>query len=115
MWNLFLDDIRNPPKDKKFCIFFKKSSVKYIICRSYNEAVEKMIELGCPTFISFDHDLGAGKTGYDLAKYIVNKDLDYAGRFIPSDFNYQVHSANPVGAKNIVGILTNYIDIKLKQ
>jgi len=40
------------------------------------------------------------KTGYDFAKcfcnYIADNELE-----LPHDFNYSVHSMNPVGAKNI--------------
>lgn len=100
-WKLFLDDERFPAnKDKDF-----------IIARSFEEAVE-LIELqGCPIFISFDHDLGLEKDGYDLAKYIVEKDLDNQLSFIPKEFGFYVHSQNSVGAKNIQSYLTKYLEI----
>ena len=51
-------------------------------------------------FISFDHDLGCDLTGYDVANYIVEKGIEIAG--------FTVHSMNPVGAKNIIDLLTHY-------
>ena len=51
-------------------------------------------------FISFDHDLGSGYTGYDMAKYIVEYHLQLDG--------FTVHSMNPVGRKNIFEILNRY-------
>lgn len=51
-------------------------------------------------FISFDHDLGGTLTGYDVAKYIVENECNLTG--------FTVHSMNPVGAKNIIDLLTHY-------
>lgn len=51
-------------------------------------------------FISFDHDLGSDLTGYDVAKYIVDNEIQLTG--------FTVHSMNPVGAKNIIDLLTHY-------
>lgn len=50
--------------------------------------------------IDFDHDLGIGKTGYDLAKYIVENNIHL-------EF-FRVHSMNPVGARNISELLEHY-------
>ena len=105
---LYLDDTRTP-NDKEFKIV-----------RSYEEAI-KFIELeGFPKLISFDHDLGLkkngklAKTGYDLAKWIVNKDMD--GQInIPKDFRFNVHSANPIGKKDIEDLLLNYLKFKFSQ
>lgn len=75
------------------------------------DAAKKMISTnGCPTFISFDHDLGEDKeTGMDLVKWMVELDLDSEGKFIPEDFDFQVHSANPIGKKNIESLLSSYL------
>lgn len=51
-------------------------------------------------WIDFDHDLGLGKTGYDVVKFIVENQLPIAG--------FAVHSMNPVGSKNIYELLTHY-------
>jgi hypothetical protein len=71
--------------------------------------------LGMPVAISFDHDLADAhyigaeskeKTGYDFAKWLVDFHLD---NNITPDFDYKVHSMNPVGAKNIQTLLDNFV------
>ena len=51
-------------------------------------------------WIAFDHDLGAGMTGYDVAKYIVKNQIAIEG--------FTCHSMNPVGAKNIIDLMIHY-------
>ena len=98
-YSLFIDDERLPPIQ----------SVGYIVVRNYDQAVQRMTESGCPTFVSFDHDLGENqKTGYDVANWIVDKDIVTPG-WIPVDFTFYVHSQNPVGAENIRRLLANYL------
>lgn len=100
MWNLFLDDERYPPNDGK----------QWIIARSRQDAVELLYSRGCPQFISFDHDLGldSNNTGYAFAKDWINLVLD--GKIvIPSNFNFYVHSQNPVGAENIRQLMSQFI------
>jgi len=97
---LFLDDERFPPRDEAV----------WVIARTVPEAIAQM-EHGCAKFISFDHDLGLGaaQTGYDLAHWMVERDMDQDGAFIPKDFAFYVHSQNPVGAANIQSLLDNYL------
>jgi len=72
------------------------------------EAQNVISDLGWPEWISFDHDLGDNvPTGYDLAHWLVEQDLDLS--IMPAQFAYQVHSANPVGAANIQGLLDGYL------
>jgi len=104
MYKMYLDDIREP-KD-----------IYDVIVRSYDEAIEHIKEYGFPKFISFDHDLGIDdngveKTGYDLAKWLVESALDGLLEF-PQDFSFYVHSANPIGKHNIESILNNYLNFK---
>ena len=93
MPKLYLDDIRNP------------KTKGWTIVRNYYEFVKEIDEHGLPDEISFDHDLGEdAKTGYDCAKWL----CEYCwmnGIPIPP---YNVHSANPVGRDNIIGILKSY-------
>jgi hypothetical protein len=97
---LFLDDERFPPNDGAF----------WIIVRDVGEAVTLMEQTGCPGFLSFDHDLGKNvPTGYDLAHWMVERDMDQDGKFIPANFEYYVHSQNPPGAANIKALLDNYL------
>jgi hypothetical protein len=90
---LYLDDIRNPKSDG------------WTVVRNYEEFVQYIDQNGLPDEISFDHDLGEDvKTGYDCAKWL----CEYCwmnGIPIPP---YNVHSANPVGRDNIIGLLKSY-------
>lgn len=102
---MFIDDERFPVKEDEF-----------VIVRSVKEALDNIEKLGCPQYISFDHDLGDSvPTGFDLAKELVEKDLDSGGSFLPKDFEYYIHSANPVGKKNIDGLLEGYLSFKRKN
>ncbi len=102
-YKLWLDDIRIPPDNH----------VDWRIARSYDDAIWYVKSHGIPYFISFDHDLAeihyildpdetieTERTGYTFAKwfsdYVMLNEID-----LPENFNYSVHSMNPVGAKNI--------------
>ena len=100
---LYIDDIRNPGTNKD-----------WIIVRSSHEAILWLNENGCPDYISFDHDLGGDDTSMKIVKFMVNQDLNFPG-WIPLDFKYNVHSANPVGASNIDGYLKSYFKQKDKN
>ena len=67
---------------------------------------------GCPQLISFDHDLGGDDTAMRVVNWMIETDLDAASNFIPADFAFKVHSANPVGAANIQSKLQNYINVR---
>lgn len=98
---MWLDDIRTPPTSE------------WVWAKTYEDAVSLIEENGLPEHISFDHDLGdsEAKTGYDLAKWIVNADLD--GKIdISSTWTYTLHTANPVGRENIRSLLDNYMSRK---
>ena len=119
-FKIYLDDLRNPIEDS------------WIVCRNYDEFVEKIQELGMENIeiISLDHDLGETaikeyfknvknnyvlnydnieeKTGYDCAKWLVNLSIDSN---IPLPL-VLVHSANPVGSANIMGYVNNYLKNK---
>lgn len=74
------------------------------VCRTGEDAVREIKSLSqipnCKIFVSFDHDLGFGINGYDVARWIVENEIPIAG--------FTVHSMNPVGAKNIIELLTHY-------
>ena len=103
-WKLFLDDIRLPAEKG------------FILARSVADAKYYIEQWGCPSFISFDHDLGSmgyekdfvEESGYYLAKWLVYRDA-YSPNFIPENFDFTVHSQNPVGAENIRTYLNNYL------
>ena len=73
-----------------------------ITTRSYRHSLN-ILALFAQTdevIVDFDHDLGEQKTGYDVAKYIVENDLPLVG--------FRIHSVNPVGRMNIYQLLTHY-------
>ena len=82
---LFLDDVRPAPDDS------------WTIVRSYDDFVAYISRYGVPDLISFDHDLGAGKSGYDCAKWLMEN--GYCLKM------WRVHSMNPVGRDNIKFLL----------
>lgn len=86
---LFVDDIRQP-KDLQGII---------VVARGYEQAIS-FLNTDSYDYISLDHDLGEEKTGYDIAKYIVENNVELKG--------FRVHSSNPVGRFNIVQLLTHY-------
>lgn len=69
---------------------------------------------GCPDFISFDNDLMRELEGVDLAKWLVEKDMDNPG-FIPKDFGFFVHSQNPIAKQKIYSYLGQYLEIRDKE
>ncbi len=118
MKKLFLDDIRIP-KDAIGLIpdnlnkFYWEND--WVIVRDFHQFCNYLQKFGLPDFISFDHDLAdehygdftpvdwKEKTGYECAKWLVDFCLENSLK-IP---NYIVHSANPVGKKNIETYLSN--------
>lgn len=112
---IYLDDVRTP------------IDPTWIVVRSYDEFVERVKEIGLDNIdlISLDHDLGdtamaewhrnvyhnyelnydniEEKTGYDVAKWLVNEWMD--GEPV---VDVVVHSANAIGSGNIMGYINNY-------
>lgn len=98
-YRMFIDDERFPPGDEN----------DWAICRNLFE-VQLVIDYeGMPSFISFDHDLGANQpSGMDITKWLVESELDGKLKF-PEGFDFYVHSQNTAGAKNIEGLLRQYL------
>lgn len=113
---LYLDDVRIPTEGE------------WEIVKNYDEFVAHIKMNGLENYevISLDHDLGEGamieyytntkpnyeldynripeKTGMDCARYLVAEAMN---KKIPLPTIY-VHSANPIGASNIMGYVNNY-------
>ncbi len=91
---LYIDDIRLPNNFNNFNTIF--------VARTYKEAIDFINNKAqyYQVYISFDHDLGEEKSGYDIAKYLVENQIAIEG--------FKVHSANPVGRMNIEQLLTHY-------
>jgi len=125
---LWLDDIRNPFINLEGRVPKEEGTIEWVL--SYEQFVQWINMFGLPDIISFDHDLAdehytppkywdnyqeskeyqesqnyLEETGMDCAKWLVDYCMD---NDVPLPI-YYVHSANPVGADNIRGLLGNYI------
>lgn len=104
-YNLFLDDLRTVDM-----VYQNSEDYNFVVVRSYHDFVAYIQQHGLPQFISFDNDLGLGSDGlvapdgYDTAKWLV-----YESGLDLSNLEYHVHSANPVAAEQIRGLLENYL------
>lgn len=98
---IYLDDERNP-KVEQFDVVIRSFKNFEVLLHLYDHCTE-VIE-----YVSFDHDLGTEKTGYDCVKLLVEYDI--AHKMLAKDFTFNVHSANPVGAKNIQAYMENYLE-----
>lgn len=102
---LFLDDIRTVDM-----VYDKSLVTEFDIVRNYNDFIAYILRNGLPEFISFDNDLGLDEKGeiapdgYAAAKWLV-----YESGLDLSNLKFNVHSANPVAAEQIKGLLSNYI------
>lgn len=95
MKKLWLDDLRPVPDDS------------WDLAVNFDDFKSYIREYGVPELISFDHDLGPGKTGYDCAKWLVDQHLAIN--------EFEVHSMNPVGRDNIINLLTWWKNIYGKR
>jgi hypothetical protein len=122
---LFLDDDafhpnqnRNPrlyyPLIGAANIYELMLSSEHIKFTTVEGAIDYMETNGCPNFISFDNDLKRELEGKDLAKWIVEKDMDNPG-FIPKDFQFFVHSQNISAKKDIYSYLGQYLEQRDSQ
>ena len=112
---IYLDDVRTP------------IAPIWEVVRNYDEFVDKITELGLENIkvISLDHDLGdtammewytnvaknftlnydniTEKTGMDCTKWLVEQWMNGA-----PICEVKVHSANAIGASNMMGYINNY-------
>jgi len=120
--SLYLDDVRTPTETLP-------GYNPWNIVRNYAEFEKWIIENGIPDLISFDHDLAdehmndyyrqfakegfqipdyesyKEKTGLDCARFVV----EYSQKMNVPLKQCVVHSANPVGAKNIHSYINGYL------
>lgn len=110
-YSLFIDDERDP-LDVKWGTWQEQAIYRnedWFIARNWAEVLELVISLGLPSLISFDHDLGDNTpNGYEIAKRLCDLILN-ANYELPADFQFLVHSKNPVGAENIRCYMENFL------
>jgi len=103
---LFLDDVRTVAM-----VYDESEEKDFDIVRTYDAFVSYIQKNGLPEFISFDNDLGldtngeVAPDGYAAAKWLV-----YTSGLDVKNLQFKVHSANPVTAEQIRGLLNNYIE-----
>lgn len=86
---IYVDDTRNAPKD-------------FVLANNYKSAINIINEnKENIEFLSLDHDLGGNKSGYDICLYLVENEI------YPKEIN--LHSANPVGVRNMYQLLDRYM------
>lgn len=101
MYYLFLDDERYPVPP-----WVPDLSLDWRIVRNFDDAVWHVRTFGLPTHMSLDHDLGANaRTGMDFVKWLCDHIID---NDLKPDFDYAIHSRNPIGAQNMDSYLQNF-------
>jgi hypothetical protein len=113
---LWLDDLRNPYINLEGNVPKEDGIIEWVL--NFEQFTQWITKFGLPDIISFDHDLAdvdknnegivahyQEKTGMDCAKWLVNYCIDN-NKKLP---RFYVHSANPVGSKNIESLLNNFI------
>lgn len=124
---LWLDDIRNPFENDGEWLVFSPIPQPHITVwvKSYDEFTKWIKENGLPDAICFDHDLGEDvaselvskginkkearrkkkelPTGYDCTKWLV----EYCIKNKATIPEFNIQSANPVGAENMRCLLNN--------
>lgn len=92
-WKLYLDDERCP------------SDSGWMIARSSEDAKKLVVDLGMPEKMSLDHDLGGADTTMVFLRWLYNFSYENKINNVPE---YVVHSANPIGSKNIVSFMESW-------
>ncbi len=87
---IYLDDIRIEPEN-------------FDIRVETGEELIRILKTEKVDFLSLDHDLGEGMTGYDVALFI--EEAAYNDSL--SRIEWAIHSANPVGRWNIMLAMKN--------
>jgi hypothetical protein len=95
-YKLFIDDERFPVDDS------------WVIVRTSEEAIQHVKENGMPIYISFDHDLGGDDTSVKFIWWMIDLFLD-GNIEISKDFDFYVHSQNPIGAENIRKLMQGFL------
>ena len=108
---IWLDDLRNPnePKWKTWLDMWSpigRTGVDIVWLKSFKELKLYLLCNPWPDAICFDHDLGEGPSGYDAAKYIIDRCMNDD---LPLPL-FCSQSSNPIGKKNKKTIITNFVN-----
>lgn len=95
-WKLYLDDVRDPPEQGWTVI--RSSLMAIVTCVQRKEL---------PEYMSLDHDLGEEDNTMRFLKELhhIWETMGADPEKIPK---YIVHSANPVGSKNIISFMESW-------
>lgn len=113
------DDVFLPTKERDPHVYYsflnrqdlieKMESFETVkLVSSVEDAMEFILQNGCPAFISFDNDLQRPLEGIHLAHWLAEQDMDNLG-FIPANFDFVVHSQNTIAGPRIISYLNNYL------
>jgi len=121
---LWLDDVRDPNEGDWLIFSPIERPFEVHWAKTYGDFMGWILQNGLPDGICFDHDLGdvpvikaqaevedwfsleEGReyTGYDCAKWLVDYCIDHD---LPLP-EWNIQSANPIGAENIRALLNNF-------
>lgn len=93
---LWIDDLRAPPDDTWDCVTTSEAAIALL----KNFQREGMLWLPREA-VSFDHDLGGDDTSRKVVLWMIENNFRFD--------NYYVHSANPVGAEWLAGMINRYL------
>lgn len=91
------------PDFNKIALQVKQNELNFFWCKDYNTAIQNIhlqSWLENDIILYLDHDLGLDKTGYDIAKYIVENQIPLLG--------FKCYSMNPIGKQGIEHLLFHY-------
>lgn len=125
---LFLDDERYPNLDyicnkylnnEHLSLDENDNIITYgdyniIICKNVESAIDVLTKYGSRVLeVMFDNDLGEKLEGRDFAKYLIEWDIvekEKGNIGLNKNFTFSVHSMNPIAAKYIKELLTDYLN-----
>lgn len=102
-YNLYIDDIRNPPTYDTLVTKEGLLVRNWVIARTVGQAATIVRVCGWPTFMSLDHDLGETYTVMQFLHWLAKW-----GDLVQTPPTYVVHSANPVGRDNIISFMESW-------
>lgn len=101
-YNLWIDDQANDPDcPARHC----PNGTTWKVATSSAEAIAIVKEFDLPDFVDFDHDLGHDDSVMNFLRWLEHS--GWASEQI-QPFDYKIHSANPVGSKNIESFMDSW-------